>query len=236
MAIYCELGAVTQHINSLKELYISSSKNEAQAQVHSEVAASSPLRDWMGYTRSLDQAPVISSKKAEGPGGNAGPASQSSQQSDPKGAAGAGDAAKKKTVESIKWKAHVLGEGEKSPFRVYDIIEPLGESLLSSVITPAKQLTFRVHFNLDGNVLPGGPLSIRVSDSETLQSLIHGAIQRYTSEGRSPPLPTEEVTAYLLRLAESDGSIDNDVPALNANVCLFSFTFLCLITLLSFFH
>jgi len=223
MAVYCELNTVLQQIGGLKEVYGTTIKNETRAQVNSDYNTGSPLKDWMGYTRSLDQTPVIASKKNDS---SAHP-SQSSQASDAKGGAVAGagggsggsdGGAKKKNVESIKWKAHVPTEGEKNPFRVYDVVEAPGESLLSSVITPAKRLHLKVFIALD-NVVTGGPLAIRISDMEPISNVIVAAIHKYAEENRSPPLPSEEASAYLLRMAESDGSPDTDIPALNASVC-----------------
>eukprot|EP01104_Vermistella_antarctica_P009450 TRINITY_DN2434_c0_g1_i1.p1 TRINITY_DN2434_c0_g1~~TRINITY_DN2434_c0_g1_i1.p1 ORF type:complete len:374 (+),score=91.28 TRINITY_DN2434_c0_g1_i1:489-1610(+) len=82
-------------------------------------------------------------------------------------------------------------------------------SLLSEAVTQARrtQVQITVHFS-------GKPFQIRCDRTDTIGKVIEKTLRLHSS---NPSLHGESITAYQLRIAEDDGSPDEDSPPLENN-------------------
>ncbi|RDD47221.1 Target of rapamycin complex 2 subunit MAPKAP1 [Trichoplax sp. H2] len=84
--------------------------------------------------------------------------------------------------------------------------------------------------NIYFTMLPEGengiPMTIIVTgDNACVQDAIGLALWKYTNEGRKPPLKSNSAHGYALHIAEDDGEVDMDFPALDPKESIFRFGF-----------
>lgn len=89
---------------------------------------------------------------------------------------------------------------------------------------------YRIFLTMQSEEERAMPMIVAVLGTACVQDLIGLIMYKYTSEGREPPLK-HDVKSYCLQIAEDDGEVDTDFPALDnkESITKFGFTYLALV-------
>ncbi|XP_044166699.1 target of rapamycin complex 2 subunit MAPKAP1-like isoform X4 [Acropora muricata] len=108
-----------------------------------------------------------------------------------------------------------------NPFLEYSKFD--GESYQGTCTT----MEFSIFLTMQSEEERAIPIQVTVLGTACVQDLIGLIMYKYTSEGRDPPLKND-VKSYCLQIAEDDGEVDTDFPALDNKEQITRFCFTCL--------
>ncbi|KAK2550639.1 Target of rapamycin complex 2 subunit MAPKAP1 [Acropora cervicornis] len=156
-----------------------------------------------------------------------------------------GDRSRRERNAEVKCKTVSWKEGETSGKMSDDLCDVFGKREVKqdkrktvTVSQLSRQLEeslgkpnnpFLEYSKFDGESYQGTCTTMEFSIFLTMQSedLIGLIMYKYTSEGRDPPLKND-VKSYCLQIAEDDGEVDTDFPALDNKEQITRFCFTCL--------
>eukprot|EP01094_Clydonella_sp_ATCC50884_P028859 TRINITY_DN8812_c0_g1_i1.p1 TRINITY_DN8812_c0_g1~~TRINITY_DN8812_c0_g1_i1.p1 ORF type:complete len:450 (+),score=97.76 TRINITY_DN8812_c0_g1_i1:67-1350(+) len=207
MAAFCERDHVLDLIGYKTEIYYDAQKDKVGDSLYSD-----EIEDVLPMSNSLDAhqkfimaANLLKLKQAE----------QAKEDNEP--------VAAKETAKNTKPKMTVNTFAEQSTSGKYthrkidlkaagrfgkQVAEP---SALSAAIKelPSNMMQLKVFFPADY----GPPITVRVPNVCSTELVIRAALKKYLEANRSPPL-SEDLNQYEMRMAEADGTPDEDMPKL----------------------